>query len=242
MPIARPGSTASSGPRRVPRSLLPFAHRLDAARNLFSLTDAGYGGARSSERIVVDAIDYMRDEYEGRCFQYEYRVASVAEADRKTRPEGCDNSVAWVSWHMSRNEDVLINSIIGGRLQVLADGWLDRLGVRDATIGTGHDADDVTAFNRDIDVEALDAYARAVAASTRHWLMTVGSDELDAVPDVDARLTADPSMLSPAAAWVPGVWRGRNAAQMFAYFIIGHGYSHFGEIEDIRSLLGMKGL
>jgi hypothetical protein len=143
---------------------------------------------------------------------------------------------------MARNEDVLINSIVQAKSQVFADGWAQRLGWDDAAIGTGYSDDDVAAFGKNIDVEALDAYSRAVAASTRGWLSALSPEELDIVPDVDARLVADPGCLSEASSWVPGVWRGRTSAQIFAYYVIGHGYTHFGEIENIRSALGLKGL
>jgi hypothetical protein len=187
-------------------------------------------------------VDYMRDEYEALCFQYEFRVASVPVAERTRQPTASGNSLAWVCWHMARNEDVLINSIIQAKSQVFADGWSQRLGWDDVAIGTGYSADDVAAFGKNIDVEVLDAYSRAVAASTRAWLSALRPVELDTVPDVDARLAANPGCLSEAASWVPGVWRGRTSAQIFAYYIIGHGYTHFGEIEDIRCALGLKGL
>ena len=188
-----------------------------------------------------ELVEYMKDEYEALCFQYEYRVASVPSSQRSTQPGPMANSIAWVCWHMARNEDVLINSIVQPNQQVFDDGWALRLGWDDRTIGTGYPKGDVTAFGRSVDVEALDAYSRAVAGSTRAWLSAVELSELTAVPDVDACLRAE-GCLSAASGWVHGVWRGRTAAQVFAYFVIGHGYTHFGEIEDIRSALGMKGL
>lgn len=191
---------------------------------------------------TLGLISYLRDEYEALSFQYEYRVAGLPVEDRTKRPAWSGNSVAWVCWHMARNEDVLINSIIQARSQVFADGWGKRLGVKDITIGTGYSDSEVDTFGANIDVEALDAYNRAVAGSTREWLSSVEAAELAIVPDVDARLAADPGCLSEASGWVPGVWRGRTAAQIFAYFIIGHGDTHFGEIEDIRVSLGLKGL
>ena len=187
-------------------------------------------------------VDYMQDEYEALCFQYEYRVVSVPAPDRPKQPRASANSIAWVCWHLARNEDVLINSIIQSSQQVFVDGWALRLGWDDVTIGTGCSDDDVAGFGQNIDVEALDAYSRAVAASTRAWLSDVKASDLDAIPDVDARLRADPGCLSEASSWVPGVWRGRTAAQIFAYYILGHGYTHFGEIENIRSALGLRGL
>ncbi|GAC1611596.1 MAG: hypothetical protein NVS3B26_26040 [Mycobacteriales bacterium] len=143
---------------------------------------------------------------------------------------------------MYRNEDALVAAMLQESPQLLTDGWTDRLRIDDVTIGTGYTADDVRSFSSRIDVSELDEYCRAVSVRTLSWLAATDEGELNRIPDVDRLLIGQSSILSPSSAWVPDVWRNKTIAQMYAYFIVGHGQLHFGEIEGFRSEIGVVGL
>lgn len=185
---------------------------------------------------------YLNAERAALDFQYEYRVASLTSQERLRRPTTGQNSVAWVTWHMFRNEDALVNAIFQEQPQVLDDGWRARIGINDEAIGTGYTSEQVQTFGERADSDQLDSYCRAVSLSTSSWLAATDEHDLDRIPAVDSILGESPSILSPESGWVPHVWRDKTLAQMYAYFVVGHGYMHYGEIEDIRSGLGLPGL
>ena len=61
----------------------------------------------------------------------------------RSRPDGL-NSIAWLLWHITRFEDVVVNTVLRGVPDVLdRDGWLRRLCVETRQIGTGSSDDEV---------------------------------------------------------------------------------------------------
>ena len=152
------------------------------------------------------------------------------------------NSVAWLVWHMARCEDVTINSIARGAPQVLvAGGWKAKPGLADPRIGTGMTHDEVVAFSEAVDLDALLGYRRDVLAQTASWLAEVDEAFLDQQFDVRERLRDVPPIVGGDAEWLYDAW-AKPVGFYLGYSTIGHIYTHIGEIQAIRGLLGVKGL
>jgi hypothetical protein len=174
----------------------------------------------------------------------ERAVLRLVPADRwRERPGGVGNSIAWLLWHLARTEDLVINTVLRARPQVLRDGdWPARLGVDDGRIGTGFDEGEVDALSRAVDLDGLDAYRQAVCRATDDWLATVPAEILDAAPDVPARLAAIPPIAAPRA--VEGLirfWSGRPGFFLVHFPLVNHGFLHLGEMLAIRGRLGIAG-
>src|SRR5205823_2836968 len=125
------------------------------------------------------------------------------ESQLRASPDGLC-SIAWHLWHLTRIEDVTVNTLLRGAPEVLdrAD-WLARLGVEVRHVGTGDTDEEVRGFSARVDVAALLAYREAVGRETRAWVRDLDFASLDAVPDVAARLAAAPPIVSERAAWLP---------------------------------------
>jgi DinB superfamily len=155
----------------------------------------------------------------------------------RARPAGL-NSIAWITWHMTRFEDVVVNTIIRGLPEVLDhEGWLARLGVGDRLVGTGSGDDEVSDLSARMDLPALLAYRAAVGRATRAWAATADFAALDAVADVAGRLDTAPMALDERAAWVRALWQGRSAHWLLTLPVIGHGHLHLGEARVTRGLI-----
>jgi hypothetical protein len=161
----------------------------------------------------------------------------------KSRPSPHSNSIAWLTWHCARTEDVAINTVLRGAEQIAAgDGWTTRLGVEATDIGTSMGDDEVATFAESVDPLVVIEYWQAVQKNTHEWLKAADLGVLDDAPDVKARLASAPASLRPGAGWVEALWSGQLGAFFVSWVAVGHQYVHLGEMLATRTALGHKGL
>ena len=192
----------------------------------------------------MDLIRWIRGQHRGVRNFFEVSVYSVLSPEQlRQRPGGVGNSVAWLMWHLARTEDAIVNSIIRGEGQVLlADGWIDKLGVDVTNIGTGLGDDEVEAISAKMDVDACNEYWMTVAGQTSEWLKTIEPAALDEVPDMQARLATIPAMIAGSDnTTATSFWSGRTAGFLLGGTVISHGYIHVGEMNSIRGRIGVSG-
>jgi hypothetical protein len=155
------------------------------------------------------------------------------------RPAAGLNSVVWLLWHLTRIEDVTVNTLVRGTPEVLDRGaWPGRLGVETRHVGTGSDDDEVGDFSERVDLAALRAYRAAVGRETQSWLAAVDPDTLETVPEVETRLAVAPAAITERGAWLRGFWVGKTGLWLVSFPVIAHGYLHIGEARVTRARLG----
>ncbi|MEX2247799.1 MAG: DinB family protein [Dehalococcoidia bacterium] len=141
-----------------------------------------------------------------------------------TTPAGnpAANHIAFEMWHYARTEDNVVRFILQARRPTvwMEGGWAERLGLPPIAQGTGMPAADAQAL-RIADLGAFRDYVQAVWRSTEEYL---------AQPDpttFDRPVTVKPLGEMPAI---------RALGQV----CMTHGFTHLGEIELIRTLLGLR--
>lgn len=192
----------------------------------------------------MDSIEVLRGMHRGVRFMFEQSIRSVFTPEQmKERIDESGNSIAWLMWHVARTEDLIIQTIFQGKPQLFeSDGWASRLGIDETLIGTGFGDEEVVEFTKALNVEAADEYWQATAKASYHWLKSITPDDLDGVPDIDARLAdAPPVLRGEANEGLWAFWRGRTNAFLFTGPIISHGYIHVGEMQAIGGHLGQVG-
>jgi hypothetical protein len=168
----------------------------------------------------------------------------LEEAELRASPAGLC-SIVWHIWHMSRIEDVVVNTLLRGVPEMLdreagGNDWLGQLGVDVRLVGTGDTDEEVRAFSERVDVPALLAYRAAVGRSTRDWVGAVDVDTLDAVPDLEARLTNAPPIVGERARWLPRFYTGKSGAFLLTFPVTNHGFMHWAEARVTRAHLGHR--
>ncbi len=151
-------------------------------------------------------------------------TADLTPAQWHTVPADSDraNHIAFELWHFYRTEDNIVRFILQGRRPTvwMEGGWAERLGLPPVMQGTGMSVAEAQAL-RIADLDGFREYVRAVRASTDAYL---------AQPDAstfDQPVTVKPLGEMPAV---------RALGQV----VVTHGFTHLGEIELIRTLLGLK--
>jgi hypothetical protein len=178
----------------------------------------------------------------GRPLLEDFVCTGLTDDQLRSAPAG-HSSIAWLLWHLARNEDVAVNTVLRGVPEVLdRDGWPGRLGVDLQAQGTGMTDQEVQGFSTRVDVAALRAYRAAVGRETRTWVEALDFATLDAPLDVPGRLAAAPRTFGPRATRLASVWAQQSRDWFLTWLAVGHSYFHLGEAEHIARTLGRPGL
>jgi len=168
----------------------------------------------------------------------------LEEPDLRASPDGLC-SIVWHLWHMTRIEDVVVNTLLRDAPEILdrATGgvpWLARLGVDVRLVGTGDTDDEVRAFSERVDLSVLLEYRDAVGRETRAWVQDADFDALDAVPDLEAHFAAAPPIVGERARWLPRFYIGKSGAFLLTFPVTNHGFMHWAEARVTRGRLGHR--
>jgi hypothetical protein len=135
-------------------------------------------------------------------------------------PASAANSIAFELWHFARTEDNIVQFVLQGRPTVWMNGdWAARLVLPDRAQGTGMSTAEAQAL-RIADLDAFRQYMQDVWQATDAYL-------------------ADPD---PATFDLPKVVRPLGempAIRALGQVVVTHGFTHLGELELARTLLGM---
>jgi len=132
------------------------------------------------------------------------------------------NTIAFELWHYARTEDNIVRFILQDRRPTvwMEGGWAERLGLPPIAQGTGMSVEDAHAL-RINDIPAFRQYMQDVWASTSEWLANPDRNAFDQI------VTVKPLGEMPKI---------RALGQV----CMTHGFTHLGELELIRTLLGLK--
>jgi len=164
-------------------------------------------------------------------------LGGLTDDQLRARPGGL-NSIAFLLWHDTRFEDVVVNRLLRGAPEVLSSGgWAGRLGVETRHLGTGMSDDDATGFGDRVDLAGLLAYRAAVGRETRAWVETGGLDTIPERPDIAARMADAADEVTGAESWMPALWSAMSGLELLVVPVLTHGFVHVGEARVTRSRL-----
>jgi len=166
-------------------------------------------------------------------------ILSVAPELMRIVPPG-HNSIAWLLWHIARGEDWGVNAMLRGCEEVLRrDDWGSRMGVPRLDFGAGMTEAEVQEFSRNIDLDALKAYHRAVVEETRTFLESFDFDHLDDPFDAKARLAQIPETIAPGGDLVRAIAESKTTKRWFLTVMAHLDVElHFGEADHVLRIVG----
>lgn len=132
------------------------------------------------------------------------------------------NHIAFEMWHYARTEDNIVRFILQGRRPTvwMEGGWAERLALPPVTQGTGMSVQEAQAM-RIADLPQFRQYVEAVWASTKDYLSNPDESVFDT-----------PVMVKPLGEM--------PAIRALGQVCMTHGFTHLGEIELMRTLLGLR--
>jgi hypothetical protein len=103
----------------------------------------------------------------------------MSETQVRRIPKNCEHSVAWLTWHSARCEDITMNLLVANSPQILhLEGWLEKMKVTARDTGNAMDEEKMADFNNQVEIEALRDYRVAVGRRTREIVRQLKPAEL----------------------------------------------------------------
>lgn len=168
-------------------------------------------------------VNFMRSGLRELHRGYKDAVAdlSVEQLHWRANDRGCP--IAFVLWHYYRTADNVIQFVIQRKPTVwLEGGWDQKFGLDRIAQGTGMSLEDAQALRIDSKEDFL-AYMDAVAGATDGFLA-----------DLDDQALEQKTTVKPL-----GEISLRNA---IGTMCLTHGFTHLGEVQHLRGLLGLRGM
>jgi len=166
--------------------------------------------------------DLLADGY-GRVLEFmERMLGGLTQDELNWQPRDDCNSIGWISWHLTRQQDVQIASLLGEEQLWTRDGWharFKRASDPDDS-GFGHTPQQVAEFESP-DVQTLVDYQRAVLERSQRYFHTLSKADLDReldepfqpLPTVGVRLISileDSILHAGQAAYIRGLRQGKG--------------------------------
>jgi hypothetical protein len=110
-------------------------------------------------------------------------VEGLDEDDLAWRPDPDANSIAWLTWHLTRVMDDHVADAAGGEQIWTVGGWVERFGLPFDVGATGYGQTSAEVGRLRAGAELLTAYQDAVHGLVTDYLRTLDDDALDRVVD-----------------------------------------------------------
>lgn len=158
------------------------------------------------------------------------------EAQIRCIPPGCAHSIVWLIWHIARCEDITMNLLVAGSLQILhQEKWLERLGITARDTGNAMDREEITTLSAGIDVPALRAYRMAVGSRTRAVVQQLDSAELKRkISPAQIERVMEEGAVLEAARGIAEYWSRRDVAGLLLMPATRHNMTHLNEALELK--------
>jgi uncharacterized damage-inducible protein DinB len=164
----------------------------------------------NSTDVLVDAFARVRDSLH-------HAVDGLGMDQLTHRPDDQANSIAWLTWHLSRVQDDHVAEVAGVEQLWTSAGWADRFGLPFALseIGYGQKPEAIAAVL--VEADLLMGYYDAVHDRTISYIRQVDDDGLDRIVDTS---------------WDPPVSLGQRLVS-----VVNDDLQHVGQAAYLRGLV-----
>jgi hypothetical protein len=167
-------------------------------------------------------------------------IADVSDAEWRTRAALNTNLIGFTCWHVARNQDVIVQTLIRGEPELITlEPWnrISGLSAGDDGIGTGISLAQADVIALAATRDSIQAYSAAVFAMMSEWLETVTDEDLDRRPDCVAHIAAIPAYQTAFWHRIAEAFAAKSIAEILCYYCIVHPYQHLAEIGLLTQLL-----
>jgi len=173
--------------------------------------------------VSMEWYDLLADSY-GRVLEFLENVLNgLTEDDLNWQPRYDCNSIGWLAWHLTRQQDAQISALMGEEQLWIKDGWYSKFNrpANPKDIGFGQTPEQVAAF-KSPDAQTLLDYHHALLERSKRYFFTLTKSDLDReldepwfqpLPTIGVRLVSimnDAVLHAGQAAYVRGLRQGKG--------------------------------
>ena len=126
-----------------------------------------------AEKTIADyVLDYMLKGNQNTLVPREDYDVDLHYAGTRTVP------MCWQFWHTYRIEDLVSNILMADQEQIFNEDWQDKICSSITDTGNALELDEVIAFGKEINIEALREYMFVVGKNTRRILENLTSEQI----------------------------------------------------------------
>lgn len=148
-------------------------------------------------------------------------------------------TIAYSIWHIFRIEDIVVNTLIRGREEVLfSGGYLAKTNSPIITTGNELEKDEIAAFSKELNLDGLYQYIRTVQEDTDAWLRSLEYADLKRkFEDADRERIKALAVVSEAesAVWLIDYWCGKDVKGLLKMPLSRHWIMHIEAANRIRN-------
>ena len=153
-------------------------------------------------------------------------------------------TVAYSIWHIMRIEDIVVNSLINDREEILFSGGFDKkTGADIITTGNELVGLEIARFSEKLDIESLYNYALAVKACTDEWIQGLCYEDINKrFSEDDAALLTSLNVVADNdnARWLIHYWCGKDIGGIIRMPLSRHWIMHIEAANRIIKRIKQK--
>lgn len=150
-------------------------------------------------------------------------------------------TVAYSIWHIIRIEDIVVNSLIRRKKEVLYENNFDKkIGADIITTGNELVKQEIAEFSKKLNIEALYEYALSVKASTDEWLKSIHYEDIKKkFGDDDKKRISELGVVSDdeSAVWLIDYWCNKDISGLIKMPLSRHWIMHIEAANRIKEKL-----
>ena len=150
-------------------------------------------------------------------------------------------TVAYSIWHIIRIEDIVVNSLIRRKKEVLYENNFDnKIGADIITTGNELVKQEIAEFSKKLNIEALYEYALSVKASTDEWLKSIHYEDIKKkFGDDDKKRISELGVVSDdeSAVWLIDYWCNKDISGLIKMPLSIHLIMHIEAANRIKEKL-----
>lgn len=165
-------------------------------------------------------------------------MTGLTEVQIKKVPRPGQNSIVWLLWHITRIEDMTINTLALDQSQVWTADWAARLCFPLPDCGASMDDNDVHEFSQMISVRTILEYRAAVGRRTRETVRQLSAEQTkEIVPTEIVQKLVDEGSINSRANWLYEYYLNRNRGFFLTRTATSHNFIHLNEAGRIGKKL-----
>ena len=163
--------------------------------------------------------------------------------DFSIMPTNKDVTIAWNIWHITRIEDLTVNILLNCSEQIYNKKWQKKMKISVTDTGNAMTDDEIMYLSKNIDIEALKEYRKAVGTQTQLIFSKLQFEDMKRKvesKDIERILNEGGVIYHPDSIWLLDFWGRKNVAGIILMPGTRHQIGHINDCYNLKNTIDRK--